>query len=410
MFYQAIPGRVTWAPNCHWGHAESVDLVHWTERPIALTPQDFEVGCWSGSFVMDAEAPTILYTRIVGDDWGQGRVAIARGDATATDWATGADDVVIDGPPAELGVHEFRDPYVFRSDSHWTMIVAAGLNDGSGAALQYHSTDLITWTYDGVLCSRPSSREDDVWTGALWECPQLFPLGPRWVLIISVWDADVLYYVAAAVGDYDGLTFVHHTWQRLTYGNSAYAMSSFTDKDGQRSVLSWLREEPQNNPDLHGRAGAHSLPAALQLTDDGVLSLSPHANFESVLGEPVAGQPTPNGTVYDIGPTGADIQLNTDGVRQLVITDGPTVRALILLDATHQMLTLKRRGFATETMPLPAPGTASTLEIVLDADLLEMFTTASYGAFRLEPAVEPAGAAVTVLGRDGLQAAVRTLP
>ena len=222
--------------------------MHWTERPLALTPQPFEVGCWSGSFVMDGDTPRILYTRVAGEDWGRGEVAIAQGDPSATRWTTGPDDVVIAGPPAELGVRTFRDPYIFRSGAGWTMIMAAGLDNGAGAALQYRSADLRTWSYDGVLCSRPSNRADDVWSGALWECPQLFPLGSRWVLLISVWDADILHYVAAAVGDYDGATFTPDTWQRLTYGTSAYAMTTFLDREGRRSVLSWLREEPQNNP------------------------------------------------------------------------------------------------------------------------------------------------------------------
>jgi len=60
LYYQAIPSRVTWAPNCHWGHAESRDLIHWTEQAPALTPQAFEVGCWSGSVVADGERPDYL--------------------------------------------------------------------------------------------------------------------------------------------------------------------------------------------------------------------------------------------------------------------------------------------------------------------------------------------------------------
>jgi beta-fructofuranosidase len=29
LFFQYVPGSVEWAPNCHWGHAVSDDLVHW---------------------------------------------------------------------------------------------------------------------------------------------------------------------------------------------------------------------------------------------------------------------------------------------------------------------------------------------------------------------------------------------
>jgi fructan beta-fructosidase len=52
LFYQHYP-REPKAKNIHWGHAVSKDLITWTELPIALTPDDDEVGIWSGSVVID---------------------------------------------------------------------------------------------------------------------------------------------------------------------------------------------------------------------------------------------------------------------------------------------------------------------------------------------------------------------
>src|SRR3712207_1073106 len=59
LYYQYVPGQVVWSPHCQWGHAKSTDLVHWSERPPALLPQDFELGCWSGSVVHTSEPPRI---------------------------------------------------------------------------------------------------------------------------------------------------------------------------------------------------------------------------------------------------------------------------------------------------------------------------------------------------------------
>ena len=79
LYYQAVPGSVTWSANCHWGHAQSLDLVRWVEQPVALAPQAFEVGCWSGSVVQEADPPTIFYTRVVSpEDIDMGQVAVAR--------------------------------------------------------------------------------------------------------------------------------------------------------------------------------------------------------------------------------------------------------------------------------------------------------------------------------------------
>lgn len=37
----------------HWGHATSADLVHWTQKPIALEPGVHPGDLWSGAGVMD---------------------------------------------------------------------------------------------------------------------------------------------------------------------------------------------------------------------------------------------------------------------------------------------------------------------------------------------------------------------
>ena len=277
LFYQTLPGRMAWAPECHWGHAVSHDLVHWRELPVALSPAPFETGCWSGSYLSAGPdgMPTILYTRVAGENWNLGQVAIAHGSADSVVWTTGPDDVVISGAPAELNVTAFRDPYVWKANGGWEMIMGAALADDTAAALHYRSSDLQHWSYVGVLCSRSADESEGAWTGKLWECPQFFALGDKWVLLVSVWSDDDLHYVAGAIGDWNGARFEPGRWQQLTYGSSAYAMTTFLDTEGRRCVLSWLREEPRDNPDLQGFAGALSVAATLTITD-GQLRMSPH--------------------------------------------------------------------------------------------------------------------------------------
>jgi beta-fructofuranosidase len=401
VYYQALPGRVTWAPNCHWGHARSDDLVHWVEQPLALVPQDFEVGCWSGSVVDDVEPPTIFYTRVSGDEYDIGQVATATLDRTTNTWRTSASDVVIDAPPPDLRLRSFRDPKVFRGERGWTMLMAAGLSDGAAAVLQYSSTDLRHWAYDGILCSRRQDPTDDVPTGAIWECPQLFRLGAQWVLIVSVWDAGDLLYVAAAVGGYDGTTFEPASWQRLTYGSVAYAMTAFVDRDGRRCVLSWLREEPRDNDAPAERAGAHSIVSTLTLDRDGVLLLRPHPDVDAARGPAVTG----HGSRYGVGASAAEASTTVTPGEWCAIVEQSRARARLSYDAMAHLVTIDCPGFPTERLPLK--NADAPIRLLLDADILEIFTAHSYGAYRIAPAAEPSTTSIVLPGGSAADATVR---
>jgi beta-fructofuranosidase len=384
MFYQAMPERTTWGEACAWGTAESPDLVRWHELPLALEPQPFEVGCWSGTALLHAVPPRLFYTRIASANWAHGAIATATGDAALTTWSTGVDDVVIAGPPSELGVTTLRDSFVFRHGAEWVMIVGAGLSDGSGAAVQYRSPDLVSWTCDGLLASRASDASG-LATGQVWECPQFFPLGDVWVLLVSVWDEDELYYVAAAIGDYDGRRFAPRSWQRLTYGSSAYATTAFEDKDGRRCVLSWLREEPRNDPDRVGWVGAHSLAALVTLDADGRLVLAPHPDVTAL------GTQTPHPAEVD----GSLRVLMESGAAQLTLQPTPgtglSITAdtgeLARIDFADDFLTMSRPMLPAARMPVDA---SQPLAVYVDADIVEVVGPAGYGAFRIGAATDAA--------------------
>jgi beta-fructofuranosidase len=185
----------------------------------------------------------------------------------------------------------FRDPYVFRDADRWWMLVGAGLVDGTAAVLGYVSDDLERWSYEGLVASRPSADTDPEWTGSAWECPQLFALDDRWVLLVSVWHDHALQYVAYATGTWSNGRFDPGTWRRLTWGDAYYAPTAFVDRAGQKGLLHWLR----GVDDLDGGwAGALSVPHGLQLDGD-VLQVQPHPEVDRLrrpLGPDVSNGPT----------------------------------------------------------------------------------------------------------------------
>lgn len=269
LFFQHVPGQGTWDPRCHWGHAVSPDLLDWTQVGDALVPGPGE-GCWSGSVAVPAGGPArIFYTRIDPDDFAVGTVRFA--DARDDDWRSwGREPGVVELPPGEEVV-AFRDPFVFAEHEGWRMLVGGGRTDGTAVVYGYRSEDLREWRYTGVVASRPSAEREPVWTGGVWECPQLIEVDGSWVLTFSVWERDRTYYQAYALGDYRDGRFTAETWGRLTYGPCYYAGSTFRDKDGRTAIIYWLR----GVDDLRGGwAGALSLPQYLH-TSNGELDVAP---------------------------------------------------------------------------------------------------------------------------------------
>ena len=370
LFYQYNPAGRTWGPVVHWGHATSADLVHWHHQRIALSPHSEEGGCWSGSALVENDRPTLFYTSVVAEDLGHGRVALAFPDDALRSWQSTPADIVIDGPPEELHAYAFRDPCLIRWEDGWRMIVGVGVSGGTGLAVQYSSTDARTWTYDGVICSRPAAEREGVWTGGLWECPQLFRVGDDWALVISVWDDDKLYYVAAAVGSYDGRTFTPERWSRLTHDDISYAMTSFSDTAGRPCVMFWLREEANHDPGSRDWAGALSLPMVVEVGPDRSLRLSPHPDVDALRG--VVNQRV------DDGHRCLDLEAPADQIWTVRLSSDGTDLFTANHDGTDT-LTVSRPGRDATAVPVNAP----TVRIVIDTGIVEVFGGSGSAAFRV---------------------------
>lgn len=271
LFFQHVPDEAAWSPAIHWGHAVSDDLVHWTERPVALSPDDADDGVWSGCVVEPAGGTArLFYTSVRSERLGLGGVRTASpADDTWDTWHKN-DGLLV--APRELDLVEFRDPFVCRDGEAWRLVGGGGTADGTAVALSWTSGDLEDWTYDGVLASRSTAETDPVWTGSVWECPQLFRVDDRWVLLVSVWDQGEAHDEAYSVGDLVDGRFVAGPWRRLSHGPAHYAASAFTDAEGRPCLLHWIR----GVADPHGRwAGAHSVPHLLGLDGDRLV-VEPH--------------------------------------------------------------------------------------------------------------------------------------
>lgn len=286
MFFQYNPQAAVWG-DMHWGHAMSEDMVHWEHLPVALAPTPGgpdAAGCFSGSAVIDQGVVTVMYTGVVKAPESEATIrdganSLRESQCLAT--ATGMNltawkkvpQAVIPAPPPGIKVAGFRDPSPWKSGDWWYVAVGSGVLGKGGRVLLYRSKDLRNWEYLHFVASGPGSGKqtaNPVGDGEMWECPDLFPLDGKHVLIYSSmgqvhWQTGVL--------DEAAMKFHPEKAGVLDYG-AYYAAKTQTDKHGRRIVWGWIPERrPEAEYSAAGWACMMSLPRVLRLRPDGDLSI-----------------------------------------------------------------------------------------------------------------------------------------
>jgi len=238
LFFQHDPyGIIGNCGNMHWGHAVSPDLVHWTELPVALYP-DQHGPMFSGSAVVD-------WNNTAGFQTGKEKVIVciftAAGDCTqgiaysndrGRSWKKYAGNPVL--PHVIAGN---RDPKViwYAPESKWVMVLYL---DGESYAL-FSSPNLKKWDKLGDV-SIPGTKE----------CPEFFEIAvdgdkkhTRWVL----YGGNGHYLI----GRFDGKTFTPESGPHpLASSFSWFASQTFNDipsADGRRILMPW---ETANMPGM----------------------------------------------------------------------------------------------------------------------------------------------------------------
>ncbi|MEO1288663.1 MAG: glycoside hydrolase family 32 protein [Chloroflexota bacterium] len=279
LFYQHNPDAAFHA-NMNWGHAVSDDLIHWQDLPIALAPSPNSVdegGIFSGCAVNHDGVPTIFYTGVSSDYEVQVQ-CVATGDDDLINWTKHAENPVIADVPAEAQqTTEFRDPLVWQEDHTWLMAVGSQIRDVGGAVFLYQSTDALNWEY-----LHPLYVSEDEALGEVWECPNFFKLGDKWVLIVSSNTDDVTGDVIYFVGDYQEHRFIAEKQGTLDWAY-LYAPLTIEDEQGRRLLWAWLREG--RSVEAHteaGWAGVQCFPRVLSLDEHYNLITSPAPEIESI--------------------------------------------------------------------------------------------------------------------------------
>lgn len=282
LFFQKNPN----APQLyfmHWGHLISPDMVHWREVDIALrpTPGFDNFGAWSGTTLKDnAGSPYIFYTGVDGAKAGIG-MAIPTGDSLLT-WTESESNPLLANAPTSFSHMDFRDPYLWKSDGLYYMIVGSGLqNNGGGILFTYRSSDLVNWT----LIPRLYANSDISEYGEFWEMPTFRKLeGDTYLLQLTPTPnngkpARSIYLLGA----WENETFKPYfeTPKSLELFDSHMLAPAFgTDDETGDTYIGIIPEDRDGNDQINaGWRQTFSIPRQVRLLEDSTIGQIPHPNL-----------------------------------------------------------------------------------------------------------------------------------
>ncbi|RSJ22430.1 Sucrose-6-phosphate hydrolase [Streptococcus intermedius] len=291
LFYQFHPYDSIWGPM-HWGHAKSRDLLHWEELPVVLAPSETydQNGCFSGSALVVDDRLVLIYT---------GHVEAGEERIETQCIATSKDGIVFDkyvGNPVIsqeqiqriADIADFRDPKMFKYGNIYYTVVASKTADSRGQILLFESTDGFNWQFKSVLLE--GNQEE----GIMWECPDLFELDGKWVLMISpiemkrqqyqYWNINSTLVFIGKIDWEIGRFKVEHQHE-VDGGLDFYAPQTCVNDTGERYLVAWMQMWNRTIPSHelgHGWSGMMTLPRKLSIKNNCLYQEIPRSLFQQL--------------------------------------------------------------------------------------------------------------------------------
>ncbi|MBQ3372857.1 MAG: glycoside hydrolase family 32 protein [Oscillospiraceae bacterium] len=252
LFFQYYPYDVCWGPM-HWGHAKTKDFIHWDFLPAALAPdREYDKdGCFSGGAVeMPDGRHLLLYTGVRKDVKENGGIREVQTQCAAIgdgiDYEKISENPVLTAADLPEGgsEHDFRDPKIWMEDGIYYVIAGNRNKFGRGEVLLFASRDALHWQRLGTVLSCTEEG------GPMWECPDLFVLDGKAVLLHSALEmrpsAPEFHPgngTACHIGQLDRETwhFTEEALQTVDYGLDFYAPQTVLAPDGRRIMIAWMQ-------------------------------------------------------------------------------------------------------------------------------------------------------------------------
>ena len=362
LYYQWNPYGSQWE-NMTWGHSTSHDLIHWEAQPTAIEA-DWLGSIFSGSCVTNGDEVVAMYTS-AGHHQMQS-IAISKDGGRTFEKYSGNPVLTTSDVP------DFRDPRPFWNEDikAWNLILAAGQE-----MRIYSSKDLKDWKYESSFGKEYGNH------GGVWECPDLFKIDGKWVLLCNInpggpFGGSATQYF---VGQFDGRKFTCESMPKVTkwldYGKDHYATVSFYNApENRRVVLAWMSNWQYANqvPTKQFRS-ANSIPRDLGLFQHGeetYVSVTPSKEMLAVRGAKVKKL-----------TEACEIVVDTKSQSEIVLQNAKGEQVVMKYDGGKQTFTMDRTASGdvsfSEAFPCvteaPTYGQIKQLRIFIDRCSIEVF-------------------------------------
>lgn len=361
LFYQFNPFAQVWG-NMHWGHAVSTDLVHWKHMPVVFFPQqelqdrrDLRGGAFSGSALAEDDGLHVFFTRHYGAQdrsWAKERQV----KASSIDGVefTGEHNVLDDDQGDSR--RNFRDPKIFEFNNYYFMVVGGDRNAVPTVFL-YRSKDTEYWEFVSDMYTESDKKY------AVAECPDLFFLDEKWVLLVGFINtdpvSDIQRDVRYIIGTFDGERFVPESAGLLDYGKDFYAVQTFL-YGSRRICFGWNSDQLKLYRPQRGSAnGTLSFPRELHIAD-GKLMQKPAEELRSL---EIDGD-APDARIPFL------IKMELDGLTEFAVDLVSTPEGRLSLAYRNGLLSVTVAGKVRCTKSIAS---LKDMEVIVDASLAELF-------------------------------------
>ncbi|OES45887.1 glycoside hydrolase family 32 protein [Domibacillus iocasae] len=281
LFYQYYPYDIVWN-DMHWGHASTEDFITWEYLPVALAnDKAYDAnGCFSGSAIEKDGKLYLMYTAHIdpnlGFDKDESQIFERQAIAVSEDGVNFKKyelNPVIGEKQLPDGylICDFRDPKVMEVDGVYYCVLSVRNKERRGEIIMFKSNDLLEWHFHSSIYQ--SKFEENT----LLECPDLFSINGRDVLLFSEMPCDPIYqqekqnttsYVIGKMDFEQGVFTAEHKGL-LDHGQTFYAPQSTEGKNSERLLIGWMHRWHQTMPPKeYGFNGMMSIPRELLIKNN----------------------------------------------------------------------------------------------------------------------------------------------